>query len=369
MKIQVQTSKLIEGLLPLQPLAGKNKHLIITSNVKVVTKGNYARLQATDGEVTIRTYIELNFCDTDGDFLVDCAALVKYATLVRSETVEIEVDQERMRISHGKGKYTLAVLPTDDFPEIADSDATQDPIKVQSDIFTQCLPLAASFAGTDPLRPQMYHVNCEVDGSNVTLAATDARTLFFDTQRSEITTAEATSFQIAAPAIPHIIKAAKKESAVIIEFRKQNIIYSCGSTKVYAPIPTGKFPDCRRVIPGSWNIECEVSNTDLAEAIQRAAIAADDNSLLLKVNIKDGMLSLTGEFLAKGRIASEQIPCETKGEEITIGIKAPYLIDALKCSADTDKVTLRLTDPARPLVMYNPSQPRRTILILPMTLS
>ena len=104
MQITISRNILAGALADLAPLANKKTTLVILNYVKFVTKGNKIRLQTSDGETSIRKYVEAESIDQDGDFLVDCADLNSFLGKVKGDTLQLTLAGNTLTVKHSKGK-------------------------------------------------------------------------------------------------------------------------------------------------------------------------------------------------------------------------------------------------------------------------
>ena len=106
MQITISRNILAGALADLAPLANKKTTLVILNYVKFVTKGNKIRLQTSDGETSIRKYVEAESIDQDGDFLVDCADLNSFLGKVKGDTLQLTLAGNTLTVTNPAPGYT-----------------------------------------------------------------------------------------------------------------------------------------------------------------------------------------------------------------------------------------------------------------------
>lgn len=363
MQITVSRAKLSEALMELTPLAGKNKVLTILNNVKFVTKGNRIRLQTTDAETAIRKYVDADSIDNEGSFLVDCASLNAFVNKTKSDTLMLILEGTTLTVKHAKGKAEFQTLPADDFVEPKQDDSMAE-VTIPASNFARLIAIARNFTGGDDLRPQMKPIRAIIEGSKLTLCATDTRKMFVD---SIMLGSDAPEMQwyIEQSVFSSIVAACKNQDDVVVKVSDKNASYRIGTTTIFSQQTKGKYPDFKRVIPQSHAIDVVCDKSDVVDAIQRA-ILFTENVGLIKVSASPLAMDIQADNLTKLSKAAETLSC-TANADITFGANASILLECVKACAAND-VAMELNDASRPIVFKDSSNPDRTVLCMPMSL-
>lgn len=363
MQITVSRAKLSEALSELAPLAGKNKVIPVFNYVKFVTKGSRIRLQTSDSETTIRKYIEAESIDQDESFLVECASLNALVNKTKGDTINLTLDGNTLTVKHAKGKAEFQTLAADDFPEPKQDEATAEATIPASNL-ARLVVAARGFVGTNDLHPQMKPIRAIIDNGRLTLCATDTRRLFTD---SVMLGPDAPSAQwfIEPSVFGALVAACKNQDDIVVRVSEKNVSYRVGTTNIFTQQTKGNYPDFKRVIPATHDIDVVCDKSELVESIQRAMLFCDSNGLIT-VTASQLILDIKAENLVKLTKAKESVACSSNAD-ITFGADASMFLDCVKACA-SDELVMELTTSSRPIVFKDASNPDRTVLCMPMNI-
>lgn len=364
MQITISRNVLAEALAELAPLAGKNKVLLVLNNVLFVTKGNRIRLQTSDGETTIRKYIEAESIDQDGEFLVDCANLNAFVGKVKGDTLNLILDGTTFTVKHQKGKAEFQTLSAENFVEPKQDEETTD-ATIPADALAKFVSDARNFVGDDDLRPQMKPIRAIVGNGAFTVCATDTRKMFVDSTALDGDKPDA-QWYIEPCVFSSLIKACKGQDTVTVKISEHNVSYRAGATTIFTLQTKGAFPDFKRVIPTNHVIEIVCEKSDISEAVQRATLFTDQNKLI-KVSVSPLAMDIQADNIQKLQKAVETLSC-TSNQEITFGANSQILLDCVN-ACGSDEITMELYSPSAPIVFKDTENPNRVVLCMPMNLT
>src|SRR5437763_11331425 len=103
--------------------------------------------------------------------LVSGRLLADITRALAPRTVDVTVDGSRLSIACGSAKFTLPMMPVDDYPKLPMMPTTAG-TATGADFATAVAQVAVA-AGRDDTLPMLTGVRLEIDGDKLTLAATD----------------------------------------------------------------------------------------------------------------------------------------------------------------------------------------------------
>lgn len=363
MQITISRNVLAEALAELSPLAGKNKVLLVFNNIKFVTKGNKIRLQTTDGETSIRKYVEADSIDQDGEFLVDCASLNAFVGKVKGNTLDLILDGSTLTVKHAKGKAEFQTLSAENFVEPKQDEETTE-VTVPADTLAGFVSTAKNFVGVDDLRPQMKPIRAIVENGTFTTVATDTRKMFVDSVALDGENPDV-QWYIEPCVFSSLVKACKGQDTVTVKVSERNVSYRIGATTIFTLQTKGNFPAYKRVIPANHAIDIVCDKSDISEAVQRATLFTEQSNLI-KVAVRSLAMDIQADNLSKLQKAVETLTC-TSNQEITFGANSQILLDCVN-ACGSDEVTMELNSPSHPIVFKDSVNPNRVVLCMPMNL-
>ncbi|MEO5605576.1 MAG: DNA polymerase III subunit beta [Novosphingobium sp.] len=116
-----------------------------------------------------------------------------------------------------------------------------------------------------------------------------------------------------------------------------------GTIEITAKTIDGDFPDYARVIPAAPALRAVLARAPLAAAVKRVAVLSEGKSRAVKAAFSDGRVTLSSRSVELGE-ASEELECEYRGPDATLGFDAKYWRDALLAVA-TDQIAMAFDAP------------------------
>jgi DNA polymerase-3 subunit beta len=284
------------------------------------------------------------------------------ADIVRSlpaQPVDLRLEGARVVLTCGAARFTLPTLPVEDYPALPDMPTTTGAL--ESDVFAAAVGQVAIAAGRDDTLPVLTGVRLEIEGEQLTLAATDryrlaVRTL---TWRPEQTGLSVTAL-VPARTLAETAKALTGGAEVTLALSSGSgsagegmIGFEGGPAgsrrRTTSRLLEGEFPKYRSLLPSESTSIAEVSTVQLVEAAKRVALVAARNAPVRLGFSADGLVLEAGG--ADDAQASERLECSWEGAEpLQIAFNPGYLLDGL-AAVDSDTTTLSFTGPTRPAVL------------------
>jgi DNA polymerase-3 subunit beta len=365
MKIQIERKVLSDALEFVAPLSGKSKVLPILENVKVVTKGDRLRLQCSDSVNTVRKYVRAIKVTEDCEFLVDCKNLFDLVKSLKCDIVDIEVDlKERMlTLTHSTGSAQMPAPDPKDFPDIVNKEIEAE-VDVPSSLFYDACEYAPKFAGNNELtKPQLTHIYMYVENNAFGYCCTDESVLI--TEENPLDGTVPDCGWLVNPFCAGLLKLVCKEAdSVNVKISQGNIQYKIGDAYLSHPVPEVKYPAFKRVLPVTFEGECEVNVKDMTSAVLRAASFTNKDRDCMKVHFGRTETVIEAEYIEYAKKSSERVQCGCNAE-MMIGLSAGRLKRGLDVFKGRD-IVMQFNDKSRPVVLRDKTAPSRMVLIMPM---
>ena len=332
-------------LRPLQQIVGvveRRQTLPILANVLIAVKENQLSLTATDLEVELRTSTlveckgELEFTLPARKLLDICKALPESADL----TIDVEGDKAVLR--SGRGRYTLGMLPAQDYPSIEPSKPSE----------TFSLPVEAMKRLIDKTQFAMaqqdvrYYLNgllLEIRPGRVRTVATDGHRLALCDTEYALETAMDQQVILPRKAVielGRLLSDATDEAA--FEISNSHLRVHLGKSSFTSKLIDGRFPDYERVMPTGEAVPMLADKDSLKQALTRTAILSNEKYRGIRFRLSKGLLHLQAHNPEQDE-AEEEVEVEYDGPEMTIGFNVGYLLDVLGV-LDGDQVQMAVID-------------------------
>jgi len=304
--------------------------LPILGGVLIEADGASVTLSAFDYESSARTTIAAEVA-TAGRTLVSGRLLAEIASRLPAAPVEFSVEDGRVSIRCGAGRFTLLPMPVEEYPALPQIGAEGG--VVPGDVFSDAIAQVVVAASRDDVTPVITGVQLEVGEGSLSLVATDRyrvaiRDIPWDSAGSGLT--EATAL-VPARVLAEIGKTFAHAATVRISIAeggdRELIAFSADDKAVTSLLIKGNYPPVKRLFPQSVDDYAVLSTSDLVDAVRRVSLVLEREAALRFSFTPDGLvLEAAGSEQAQ---ASETIDAVLTGEETVVSLKPQFLVDAL----------------------------------------
>jgi DNA polymerase-3 subunit beta len=316
-------------------------------------------VSAFDYEVSSRIELPATVAG-EGRVLVPGRLLADIVRSLPAQPVDLRLEGARVVLTCGAARFTLPTLPVEDYPALPDMPTTTG--SLESDVFAAAVAQVAIAAGRDDTLPVLTGVRLEIEGEQLTLAATDryrlaVRTLSWKPEQPGLS---ATAL-VPARTLAETAKALTGGPEVTIALSTTGsgsggdgmIGFEGGPAgslrRTTSRLLEGEFPKYRSLLPSESSSVAEVSTQQLVEAAKRVALVAARNAPVRLGFSADGLVLEAGG--ADDAQASERLECSWEGAEpLQIAFNPAYLQEGLS-AVDSETTTLSFTGPTRPAVL------------------
>jgi len=369
MKLTIERTALLKALGHVQSVVERRNTIPILSNVKIEAGDGRLGLNATDMDLEI---IDTVAADVSAPGTTTAPAHTLY-DIVRKlpEGCQVDLDASgdgQMVLSSGRSRFSLACLPTEEFPVMSGGDLphefTLTAVELRSLI--DRTRFAISTEETRYYLNGIYLHATDRDGTDVLRAvATDGHRL--------------ASVEVPLPAgaggMPGIIVPRK----TVAELRKlidesgdevsvglsdSKIKFSFDDAILTSKLIDGTFPDYQRVIPEGNDKELEVDRKLFAEAVDRVSAISSEKSRAVKLAMTNGVLVLSASSPEHGS-ATEEIEVSYTGDDMEIGFNSGYLLDITR-QIEGDSAHFSLADAASPTILREGGDASALYVLMPM---
>lgn len=355
MKFRVERDVLADAVawaarsLPVRPSAPVLAGLLIEAT------NDGLLLSSFDYETSARATLSADVHD-EGKALVSGRLLADICRSLPAKPVEMVLDGSRVSLTCGSARFSLQTMPVEDYPTIPQM--PQAAGTVQSDVFAHAVAQAVTAAGRDDMLPVLTGVRLEIDGSTISLLATDRFRL---SQRelgwSPRTPDESVAALVPARVLGDTAKSLTAGSEVIIALSSSGTGEGLigfegtgpgGTRRTTTRLLDGEFPKVRSLFPAEKLTTARVDKAALIESVKRVALVAERNTAV-QMAFSDGVLTLDAGSGDEAQ-ASESIEAIIEGEDITTGFNPQFLLDGLG-AIDQPVVELAFTQASKPVVI------------------
>lgn len=330
MRFEVNRDVFSEAVSFAVKLLPQRTTLPILGGVLIEADTSAVTLSAFDYESSARTTIAAEV-GTPGRTLVSGRLLAEIASRLPAAPVQFALEDGRVTIRCGAGRFTLLPMPVEEYPALPQIAAAGG--VVPGDVFSDAIAQVVVAASRDDVTPVITGVQLEVTENSLSLVATDRyrvaiRDIPWDSAGSGLT--EATAL-VPARVLSEIGKTFAHAKTVRISIAeggdRELIAFSADDKAVTSLLIKGNYPPVKRLFPQSVDDYAVLATSDLVDAVRRVSLVLEREAALRFSFGPDGLvLEAAGSEQAQ---ASETIDAVVTGEETVVSLKPQFLIDAL----------------------------------------
>lgn len=292
----------------------------------------------------------------EGSALVSGRLLADICRSLPAKPVDVQVEGPRVVILCGSARFTLQTMPVEDYPRLPEMPTATG--RVSSNDFARAVAQAVTAAGRDDMLPVLTGVRIEIEGSTVSLLATDRfrlshRELTWQPQTPDESVAALVPAKVLGDTAKSMTSGAELTIALSAAGSGEGIIGFEGTglggvRRTTTRLLDGEFPKVRSLFPSEHLTVARVNRQELIDTVKRVALVAERNTAV-QLKFADGQLILDAGSGDEAQ-ATEAIEAELSGEGLTTGFNPQFLLDGLT-AIDGESVDLAFTQATKPVVI------------------
>ncbi len=335
-----------EALLkPLQQVVGvveRRQTLPVLSNLLVQVSGETVTFTGTDLEVEMVASASAED-PRDGEVTIPARKLFDICrALPDGARVKLEQTGDRVSISAGRSRFTLATLPATEFPVVENIDVVER-VSLPEAVLKDLIGRTSFAMAHQDVRYYLNGLLLDLRDKTLRCVATDGHRLAL--AETTLETEIAARRQIIIPRkgvleLQGLFEAG--EGLVELELGRNHVRVRRGSVTFTSKLIDGRFPDYEAVIPIGADKDIQVGREELRFALQRAAILSNEKYRGVKLEVNPNRLRIVAHNPEQEE-AVEELEVATSVSDLSVGFNVNYLMDAL-AALTGDEVVLSLRD-------------------------
>ncbi|GII97118.1 DNA polymerase III subunit beta [Sinosporangium siamense] len=327
-------------VLPNRPAAPVLSGLLVTASGE-----SDLSLSAFDYDVSARARIEA-VVDEPGQVLIPGRVLAEITRNLPDDAVEIATSGNEALLTCASAEFALLTMPAEDFPTLPAMPSRVG--TADGSAFAAAVGAVAPAASRDDTLPMLTGIRVDVDGEQMTMAATDRyRIAAKDLQWRPAEAGFQVGTMVPARVLVEVARSLRG-GEVALSLGDGVAGFESGGRATTVRLLDEQFIDYRSRLSGSWSIRADVRVTPFIEAVKRVALVAERNTAVrLSFTAGQVLIQAGGGDIGRG---AEVIPAELTGDEIQVAFQPHYLLDGLS-GVDSEFVRLNMESPTRPVLI------------------
>jgi DNA polymerase-3 subunit beta len=341
----------------------------VLGNVLLETEVEGLRVTATNLDLTISALVPATVLE-EGRITVPARLLAEYVASLDETacTMEVEERTQMLRISSGVQRTNLHGIDAVEFPPLPARE-TAPAFEVDAASLQQAIIQTAVAASGDEQTPVLTGVLLHVEGSRLTLVATDRHRLAVKTLEAQVMTEGVLSGTVIVPArhlaeLTRAINPSRPRVGVAFSDARNQVFFSLRDMEIASRLIEGNYPNYAQVIPAKSTTTVTLPTALLLTSVKTAAVLARDASNPVRLRAAEGELELLAQAAEVGD-HDAPLPAKVDGEDVQVAFNARYLLDALQ-AIDGDHVELALNGPLQPAVVRAQGKDDYLCVIMPV---
>tara|TARA_B100000282_G_scaffold260344_1_gene208675 strand:+ start:4028 stop:5125 length:1098 start_codon:yes stop_codon:yes gene_type:complete len=332
MKATISKESITKALSLVGGIVEKKQTLPILSNILIEFKDSSFKLVATDLESELTIVGKTDDCETEG---VTTASAKKLNDLCRlipdGSNIELTLSGDKLNISTKNGKYSLATLPSNEFPIFETGDAVNT-IIIKSQNLKDLITSTAFAMGNQDWRHYLNGLFLKLEEGVLTAVATDAHRLALNCVQvnSEVNF----SGIIPRKSVNEINRfIGENEDDLNLSINDSSLTVTSDNLTFKSKLIDGAFPDYNQVIPTGDSSLLDVNVKDFANSLSRVSILSNDKNKGVKIHLVENNMTVKSNN-ADNELAEETVVSKYSGDEIEIAFNVNYIQEILNNQAN-----------------------------------
>ena len=357
MKFNVNSDEMGKSIQGLAKMVSGKSSLPILDHFLFVVDENNLNMTASDGENTMRTTIAIvgeRMVDDEDDkrFCIHNTVICDFLKNIPSQPITFDVDRDNdvVVISYMNGHIQFPCVSGAEYPSINFMKDEHENVSLPSATILEDINRTSPFTGQDTFRPVMNAICFNFHNEGLDVVSSNGGVLVKIAHPDIKTEKEAKFLLPQKPVAMLKYFLSKEERDVDIQFTDNAAVFECDNWQLTCRLVEGRYPNYNSVIPTNSKIEVTVDRKQLQESIRRMLPMGNQQMRTVKFEIGGTELTVSSEDVDFNKSAKENVPCETSGEGITIGVNGETM-NTMLSQIHSDMAKLRMTEFSRPIII------------------
>jgi DNA polymerase-3 subunit beta len=366
----MQLSITREDLLkPLQQIIGAvERRQTMPALSNLLLRGNEQALSitATDLEVELVATLEMELEDQGSTTIPARKLLDICRSLPDQSKIEINSSKEKVKVSSGRSRFSLATLPAEDFPTIDDLELDQN-VVIKEGEFKALIEKTAFAMAQQDVRYYLNGLLLELDAEQIRTVATDGHRLALSQLDHKSDIDEPKQIILPRKGVQELLRLlGSGDNQITIAIGKNHLRVNLPNLQLTSKLIDGRFPEYQRVLPEKSDNRAIIDKLQLKQALSRASILSNEKYKGIRL-ILDNNIMIIQAHNPEHEEAEDEIEIDYKGDRLEVGFNVVYLLDVLN-ALESDKVEVIIQDANSSALIVSSEIQTSRYVVMPMRL-
>jgi len=370
MNFKVSSSALYSRLTAASKVMGSKNSMPILDCFLLDVKDGIITITASDSEKYFITSVPTIEQQGEARFCIPAKTIIDSIKELAEQPLSLDFNPENLEVKgkHNSGTFKVVAQDPAPYPMPKTVDESANKISIPAEILLNGINRCLFATANDEIRLVMNGIYVDIQPECIVFAGTDGRKLVRN--RNHKVKSGITAGFILPKKVAAILKAvlSKDDEDVQITFDSDKASIKSEDMTMHFRLIEGRYPNYNAVIPESNPYSATVDRLSLASALKRVSVFCNRSSGLVKLELSNNTLRLTGKDNEYATSAEEYLMCEYSSNPISIGFSCQFLLEIANI-LDDDDLTVEVADPSRPGVIrpaQEDAEDEVLMLLMPM---
>jgi DNA polymerase-3 subunit beta len=296
-KVTVSQQQLAHGLSLVSRAVAPRSTLPVLANILVATDEGRVRLSATNLELGISCWIGGQIAE-EGAITVPARTLSDLVNTLPNDPVLLELNPKNqvLNVRCGTSITDIKGIDAQEYPPIPVPDLA-DGLELNVSDFKEMIQQVVFAVSTDEARPVLQGVQMSVNGTFITMAATDGYRV--SVRKAELEHPAASPFSIIIPAralseLARIASDGDQKIVMVTPPGRGQVLFHLRDAELVSSLIEGNFPPYDKIIPTSFKTKTILSTAEFLKSCRQAEIIARDGNNIVRLDIQPAVEGAPG---------------------------------------------------------------------------
>lgn len=367
MKFSIDREQLVKPLQQVAAVVERRQTLPVLSNLLVEVNNQQLVLTGSDMEIEMIARFPLEGDCEEGATTVAARKFLDICkSLPADAVINVDLDNDKLKIRSGRGRYTLATLPAVDFPAL-EVETEANTLTVPSAGLRDLIDHTAFSMAQQDVRYYLNGMLLEIGEGQLRTVATDGHRLALSDLRLESVSVEPCQVILPRKGVLELGRLlAEAGEMVDISMSHNQLRISLPQFTFTSKLVDGKFPEYDRVVPKN-NTQLAMADKEvLRQALLRVLVLSNEKYRGVRLQFGENSLTLQTNNPEQEE-AEEQVLVNYTGQPLEIGFNITYLIDILN-NIPGNQLMMELGDSNSSALLRDESDSDAIYVVMPMRL-
>jgi DNA polymerase-3 subunit beta len=234
---------------------------------------------------------------------------------------------DKVKLTSGRGKYSLSTLPAEDYPEFVET-VMDCQFTLRSGRFKKALDKTLFAMANQDVRYYLNGLLLHLSNSQLKLVASDGHRLALYEDQIDTPTGQEMRVIVPRKGIVELNRLLDDSDAPLtVQLSNNNIRIFNADLTFSAKLIDAKYPDFSKVFQQTFLEPLAIEKQGFKDALTRVAVLSNEKFRGVTLDINDGGLKISTHN-PEHEEAEEELPIDYSGEPLNIAFNVQYLLDA-----------------------------------------